>query len=328
MDMVFPSDTVAVFEEYEDGQWRDSSCGLSQALNDTGGIMTTVIFARIDQSRDLFHAQELSPLREKFLDVAGRDGIGSFYCNLESSRTQELTLHTSWTIYKIKQVKSNEQYEWLQYGVFVEWDIATGRQMVLFINMPPALCSMLKGTIRARSASVRDAAPFLWHLLLVEECADLYDASFWLLRHLVRIGEKTRPSGLSQNPDFGLLHDTARHIFHLKETIESAEHTVQNLILEIGRWTDFYPELAQEHTIRWTQIQQDLRLVEKELFSYKLRSRGLWERQDNEINYALNITGQQALRDSMAMKQDSAAMKTIAALSLVYLPGTFVSVSS
>ncbi|KAL5002961.1 hypothetical protein BDV10DRAFT_181175 [Aspergillus recurvatus] len=325
MDMVFPSDTVEVFEEYEDGQWRDSSCGSSQALNDTGDILTTVLFARGDQLRDLFQTQESTPPREKFLNVTKRDIIGSFYCNFEGSSTQELTLHTSWTIYKIKEVKSNEQYRWLQHGVFVEWDITTGRQMVLFINIYPALWSMLKSTVRARSASVRGAAPFLWHLLLVEECAHLYDTSFWLLRNLVRSGEKIRPSRLSQSPDFGLLHDTARHIFHHKETIELAEYTVQNLILEIGRWTDNYPEVAHAHAICWAQIQQDLRLVEKEMFSCKLRSRGLWERQDNEINYALNITGQLALRDSIALKQDSAAMKTIAALSLVYLPGSFVS---
>jgi hypothetical protein len=90
---------------------------------------------------------------------------------------------------------------------------------------------------------------------------------------------------MSQNPDFGQLHGTANHIFHLKETIESAEHTVESFILEIGRWTDNYPELARDHVIRWTQIQQDLHFIEKELFSYELCSRSLWERHDIEVNY-------------------------------------------
>jgi hypothetical protein len=71
----------------------------------------------------------------------------------------------------------------------------------------------------------------------------------------------------------------------LKETIESAEHTVQGLILELERWITSHHKIVSENRPAWIQAKQDLLFVEKEIFSYKIRSRGLWERQENEISY-------------------------------------------
>ncbi|KAL4903776.1 hypothetical protein BDW74DRAFT_179362 [Aspergillus multicolor] len=338
------TDTVEVVEEFEDGQWSERSCVLSQVLNASDRVLTTILFVHNYQLQDLFHTQSAKPSRERFLRLTRRDISGSLYCNFEGSTTN-LTSHTSWTIYKIKEVKSNQDYRWLQCGVFVEWNIATRKQTVVFIDIPPPLILQLKRNLRVSAGLTHTGAPFLWHLLLVEECVNLYEASFWLLRDIVRAEEKNRLSGFThtQNIDFALLHDTARHIFHLKETIESAEHTVQNLIVEIEKWgasIEYAGALqlpvdnnngtskgtgAGSASISWTQIKGDLRYMEKELFSEKLRARGLWERQDNEINYALNIAGHQAREDSAKARSDSAAMKTIAVLGLLYLPGSFVS---
>lgn len=85
--------------------------------------------------------------------------------------------------------------------------------------------------------------------------------------------------------DFQLLHDNARHIFHLKETLESAEHTVQGLVLELKRWITSRPEFVNKNRPAWIQAKQDLLFIEKQIFSYKIRSRVLWERQENVINY-------------------------------------------
>lgn len=61
-------------------------------------------------------------------------------------------------------------------------------------------------------------------------------------------------------------------------------------MLELERWITSHPEIVGKNRPAWIQAKQDLLFVEKEIFSYKIRSRGLWERQENEINYVRTST--------------------------------------
>ena len=62
-----------------------------------------------------------------------------------------------------------------------------------------------------------------------------------------------------------------------------------------------------------------------------LRSQALEKRLRNEIGLAFNVVAQHdsriAVRIGEATQVDSAAMKTISVLGLIFLPGTFISVS-
>jgi hypothetical protein len=66
----------------------------------------------------------------------------------------------------------------------------------------------------------------------------------------------------------------------------------------------------------WIRTAQRAHFVAKQLHSLMMRSQSLSERMRNEINLAFNTVSQ----------NDSAMMKTVAIVSMVYLPGTFISV--
>jgi hypothetical protein len=87
---------------------------------------------------------------------------------------------------------------------------------------------------------------------------------------------------------------------------------------------------------------QELLLQQKAAYALKARSKSLNERLLNEINLVWKLTLQLRLEHNecgygltekpqgfnLVLQADSAWMKTIAFVSMVYLPGTFVSVSS
>ncbi|KAL4962555.1 uncharacterized protein BDV14DRAFT_105695 [Aspergillus stella-maris] len=265
-----------------------------------------------------FQAQKVTPTRKRFLGLMERDLVGSYYSNISTTDGLEPTLHTSWTIYRTKSVASFFDCSWSQYGCFVEWDITTGRQKVLFVGVAQHAASLLRENICGISLCTRQTVPFIWHCLLAERSADIYDTSFWGLTYLVAGFEKEHFDRIHTGPPLQNMHDTARHLFHISGIVEVAEHTIRNLIKETDRWIAYSLDAALPHSLPWTQVKQDLRLIESDLFGCKLRLDKLTEHHRNNINLALNIAGR-------AVQSDGATMKTIAVLSLIYLPGTFIS---
>jgi Mg2+ and Co2+ transporter CorA len=76
--------------------------------------------------------------------------------------------------------------------------------------------------------------------------------------------------------------------------------------------------LTNKNRGSWIHTAQRAHFVAKQLHSLLTRSQSLSERLRNEINLAFNLVSQ----------KDSAMMKTVAVVSMVYLPGTFISVCS
>lgn len=140
-------------------------------------------------------------------------------------------------------------------------------------------------------------------------------------------------------PNFPSLHNTARHVSHINEILEVAEHTVHRMIQEQVAWGAECTTMPRKSRLSWVRNEQELRFFAKEMHSLKTRSQSLSERMQNEIHLvgriqyhldcvlilqqAFNLVSQRLGRNAQG---DSAIMKTIAIVSLVYLPGTFVSV--
>lgn len=76
--------------------------------------------------------------------------------------------------------------------------------------------------------------------------------------------------------------------------------------------------MTGENKGSWIHTAQRAHFVAKQLHSLLTRSQSLSERLRNEINLAFNLVSQ----------KDGAMMKTVAIVSMVYLPGTFISVCS
>lgn len=73
--------------------------------------------------------------------------------------------------------------------------------------------------------------------------------------------------------------------------------------------------MTGENKGSWIHTAQRAHFVAKQLHSLLTRSQSLSERLRNEINLAFNLVSQ----------KDGAMMKTVAIVSMVYLPGTFIS---
>lgn len=85
-------------------------------------------------------------------------------------------------------------------------------------------------------------------------------------------------------PNFPNLHDTARHVSHMNEILETAEHTVHRMIQEQVAWSIECAASPGKSRLFWIQNEQDLRFFAKEIHCLKTRSQSLRERMQNEIN--------------------------------------------
>ncbi|KAK9850379.1 Magnesium transport protein CorA [Penicillium brevicompactum] len=178
-------------------------------------------------------------------------------------------------------------------------------------------------------ACVHRSDPYAWHSLFVGEMRKIYDQAIWDLRGVVWEVEMYQKDLEAFQPQFILLHDLSRHISHSKEILDVALDTVDSITHQYSLLDEHHP--APETRLRWQSrdIEQQLYFAMKSLRSTKLRCISLSERLQNEINLAFNIVAQRDNEVSIQMAKhsltDNTMMKTVAIVSLVYLPGTFVS---
>ncbi|EYE98223.1 uncharacterized protein EURHEDRAFT_428938, partial [Aspergillus ruber CBS 135680] len=282
---------------------------------------------------------------DDFYPVINADLNGSFHSRYIIDEEGKIASHISWSCFKIKKIDADEKspeitYDWLQVSALVHFHAKTGQQVVFFIDLPSnAEDSIIKKSL---SYSRHDNEnPFIWHTILSRQVKFLYDDTVWSIRNLVRPVEKVRPDHTSTSmssattarnqekppaPNFPNLHDIARHVSHANETLQVAEHTLDRLVQAQICWkTEYYDGntgTAKRNRMVCLQNKQDLLFLAKEIHSLKTRSASLSERLQNEINLAFNIVSQNLGQNAQG---DNAMMKTIAIVSLVYVPGSYVS---
>ncbi|KAG9696117.1 hypothetical protein KCU95_g4527, partial [Aureobasidium melanogenum] len=201
--------------------------------------------------------------------------------------------------------------------------------------------------------------PFALHILLLEELAQLYDRSVWAMAKKVRGIEKQRlldsgrrvsttsslsssfdppandtskPIGLVQlrnSENFEHLFEISRHLAHSVETTQIATEVVERI-----KNACEYIHLAHGTPILATRVQKlnflhslfrglSGRSVsnEKRLTSEQVLLSNVISQRDSNVNKEMsNFSSQIAL----SAKEDGAAMKTIAVVTLTFLPATFV----
>ncbi|RAL10263.1 uncharacterized protein BO97DRAFT_407127 [Aspergillus homomorphus CBS 101889] len=339
-----------IFEECETDGWVERHVSLLE-LDVKNPRYSTIIFAT---ASDFNNPEHLSLFPPRFQPTITDDLNGAFECeDIPDETGQFFTQHTSWSTYKIKRVLQPNQYHWTQATLLIHWNSHTKIQIIYIIDLPGAPREFLKTVPPGR---LRAHDPYAWHAAFATAMIPEYDRSIWGLRHLVRDIEKGRVDPSTLTPDFfPHLHDIARHIFHANETLEVAQHTLDSLVREQIRSAGLYHGLhagansQQQHSHTHThthnnhnhndsntrticnaptnhpstlQTERSLRCLAKQLHALHTRSRSLTERLHNEINLGFNLVSQRFGHDA---KSDSAMMRTIAVVSMVYLPGTFVS---
>ncbi|KAL4739569.1 hypothetical protein BDV11DRAFT_187432 [Aspergillus similis] len=237
-----------------------------------------------------------------------------------SDSNARVTPKVTWSCFKVKEVNDAEDYKWKQPAIHVDWNADTGRHVVYVIESP--VRERLEFLSRIPPARERRCNPFSWHAAFARMVLEQYDRAFWLLRNLVRKQEKERLISAHKPNNFPLLHDILRHLFHYEETIEVAQHTLRMMAAEQERWRNEDEENIRQNLGIWIKSRQRILHEEKRAHSLKTRSKSLNDRHRNEINLAFNLVSQGFGRDA---RTDSNMMKTVAVVSMVYLPGTFVS---
>jgi hypothetical protein len=146
----------------------------------------------------------------------------------------------------------------------------------------------------------------------------------------------------SQDPDYPLLHEIARHGIHVSETLEVALQTLTGIIQQ---YDDYKSKLSAQGICQPSCIHDRLLFQRSCLEAVFSRSKSINARIQNEITLvepqfpppnhanilkAFNIASQRdtkiQLRISQEAGREAIAMKAIAVVTMTFLPATFVAV--
>ncbi|KAL4875719.1 hypothetical protein BJY04DRAFT_152298 [Aspergillus karnatakaensis] len=311
-----PEQEIQIFTETDADKWEP--CGWDLDVLEARKASNFIVFVS-------FRLRELSQYKHHFprdfWELAGSFVSGSFHCSYAYARSKTLPLF-SWATFQVKYAVDAAAYFWQQPSILVEQQPGSGRQIVFLVDfiLPAGQKEFLR-TIPRRA--IRDCNHFVWHVAFTEHIIRCYRNSFERLKDSVRRVEiQNQNASAALPPDFRALHEISRHIIHLNETIASAEHTIQCMLDEQLRWRGEDPDTVATVKQNWLDVHSQLLFQLKWIHSLKMRSRSLSERHANQINLGYNLVSQAFGRDA---RTDSAMMKTVAVVSLVYLPGTFVS---
>jgi Mg2+ and Co2+ transporter CorA len=259
-------------------------------------------------------------------DVNGYFGSKASFDNQVVPAANHVTSHTTWFRFLLKMVKKVEKdphdngeeyveehkkkdYRWFEMSFFTRWDYPDSSQ-VLCVDVPPDLPSELKKLLEARPEPPDFRDPFAMHADLVDQIVVHADVSVWRVRDPVRLLEKTR---MRTGAIFGPIHEMSRHAIHASEILEASIDTLKEMQhCRTAIQQRLHPDLGEtyrEQAKDYAQFQISL------IKALKLRSDSNQERLKNEINLAFN---------SLA-RQDNSVMKSIALLTMIFLPATFIS---
>lgn len=237
----------------------------------------------------------------------------------------------TWSRFLVKQVTTgpddSTDYNWRKLNIFTIWHRTTRRTTVLVFDPPPSIVDTLPRLLLDNTSDVDARDPFWMYIPLVDEVIRLQHPAVWGIRNLVRTTEESRSSGDRPTPDYRRLHDLARHAIHVSETLELATNTIDAILAHHGRVVSL---LAAGADLQGTGASVGNRLLfyRDMLRSLSLRSASNRNRLQNEIGLAFNTVAQYDARISLdigrAAQADGAAMRTIAFVTLVFLPATFV----
>lgn len=122
----------------------------------------------------------------------------------------------------------------------------------------------------------------------------------------------SKPGSAADRIDFVALHNISKHVIYLREGAEAALMTLQRLTRHHDR-----SNAQSAYSALRMSTQDSLQYCQTLFQSTQLRLTSLEKRMGNLVNLSFNLVTQQ---DSRVMQKDSSSMKTIAAMTLIFLP--------
>ncbi|ORY18334.1 hypothetical protein BCR34DRAFT_529167 [Clohesyomyces aquaticus] len=246
-------------------------------------------------------------------------------CLDDSGHTQS---YNTWFRLQVKFAPEHlgSNYVWHDMTFVSRWN--PDRCSVLCIGVPNSFQHLLNSTLLSMWSRIPPSEPYSLHVPLIEAIVSMQDSSVWSVRDIVRSIEKDRSRPGRGLDDFISLHEAARYAIHSFESLGVSVDTVeamQRQILDISRRSGQSTELARASH----QIQMHIESQIRMLRNLERRSQSNKDRLQNEIFLAYNMIAQ---RDSRVMtrlgeaaKVDSGDMRTIAVVTMAFLPPTFLS---
>lgn len=266
----------------------------------------------------------------------------------QEAAAPRLTSCTTWFLYLTKMVRkidsfqsehkphdnereyvpreSRKGYEWFEMSVFTRWDSSlspggSGKCRVLCIDTPPDFPERLRDALVKNTQSLTAQAmadPFALHADLLDMMIVYSDISVWRVRDPIRLLEKSRLNG---HDLFEQIHDHARHAYHSSEVLEAAIQTFEQL----GRHQrEIHESIAQgQQRSQSSRLTLTYRVQAREYTQFQISLvKGLKLRSDSSLQRLKNEVG---LAYNNIARQDNSVMKSIALLTMIFLPATFIS---
>ncbi|KAI9692698.1 MAG: hypothetical protein M1820_009449 [Bogoriella megaspora] len=211
-------------------------------------------------------------------------------------------------------------WTWYEMGFFVHWKPPHSTTILCF-DVPQHLQASIQSSSARLAEGIDFSDPYAIFPIVFDEVIALYDDSVWSLRNHISAREASR----LQEPDYPLLHEIARHVTHVSETLMVASKSIRSLL---QHQQDFMNKhFKSDRTWDATQSQFHFRL--QIIQNIHSRSESNRARLQNEISLAFHLAAQ---RDSQIQVQigkeankEAASMRTIAVVTLTILPATFIS---
>ncbi|CAG5189834.1 uncharacterized protein ALTATR162_LOCUS12095 [Alternaria atra] len=182
---------------------------------------------------------------------------------------------------------------------------------------------LLQGALSQSGTMPPPSEPYSLHMPLVEAVVAMQDLSVWSVRDI----DRSLPARVSQG--FLMMHEAARHAIHSFETLSVTVETVEAMQRHVVYLASKSKQKSGNEPEAPSQVRTHIAFQASMLRNLLLRSQSNKERLQNEIALTYNMIAQ---RDSQVMtglgeaaRRDSGAMRTIAVVTMAFLPPTFLS---
>ncbi|KAJ5404841.1 hypothetical protein N7465_006125 [Penicillium sp. CMV-2018d] len=264
---------------------------------------------------------------EKWWSTSYKTSNGYFGCETTRQAGVVTGLNT-WAYFEIKHVHANLTYDWIKLNVFTRW-VASANQTFLLL-FDPALSTrelILQSLSNSLLSHSELRIPFWPYSHVFEIIAHLEEAAVWAIRNQVRAIEKETNPGIARRPDYRKMHDIARHAIHVNENLDVS---VQNIETILNHYALYMRSKREESYFGADEdIRNQMEFFRGYIANLRHRSASNEKRLQNEIQLAFNTVAQANAETSVeigrAAQSDSSAMRTIAFVTLAFLPPTFIS---
>ncbi|KAJ5249086.1 hypothetical protein N7468_000537 [Penicillium chermesinum] len=343
----------------EENGWRDESVsadGLSLETPfaiPTGIPSSTQVFVITVDAKKVWACQETRQVIQHALrlpDICWANYLananGYFGCDATDTEG-EIDGFNTWAFFEVKHLldkagPNGKDYRWFKIGIFSRWLPSTHQTGILLLSSDEHMSSF---SFKPSPGNLID--PFWLYPCILGDIARLQETAIWNIRNEVRkIETKRQLSGESPQPHYERLHEIARHAIHVSESIDVTVRNLQEIVSQHQMYTSQWnmhpdrfvpPSLReapenremQKSLIIYRSLNRRLQFFLSHIESIGHRAKANEKRLQNEIQLAFNLISQRdtaaTVQIGEAAQRDSATMKTLSFITLIFLPPTFIS---